>query len=97
MVDGTYGVILKTPMGVKKGDLVLKSESDVLTGAMIVMGQENPIAAGTVTGDSFTFTGELKTAVGKVPFECSGTVTGDEITGTAKTKKGNLAMTGKRK
>lgn len=97
MVDGTYSVVLKTPMGAKKGDLVLKTEGNMLTGSMIVMGKENPIVAGTVNGDSFTFTGELKTAVGKVPFECSGSVTGDEITGTAKTKKGNLAMTGKRK
>lgn len=97
MVDGTYQVMLKTPMGVKKGELTLQDENGILTGFMTVMGKENPITPGTTDGIAFHFTGEMKTAVGKLAYDCSGSVNGEELTGTVKTKKGNLALSGKRK
>jgi len=97
MVEGTYNVMLKTPMGVKKGELVLIPEGDVLNGKLVVMGQENPIEPGKTDGTKFSFSGELKTAVGKMSYECAGNVEGDAITGSVKTKKGTLTLTGKRK
>lgn len=97
MVDGSYQVMLKTPMGVKKGELILQSAEGILSGAMIVMGKENQIGSGKTDGSAFSFSGEIKTAVGKLPYECTGNVTGDELTGIAKTPKGNLSLSGKRK
>ena len=95
-VDGKYQVILKTPMGAKRGELTLKSEDGILTGSMIALGKDNAIMPGTANDDEFQFSGELRTAVGKLAYECSGKVEGNVITGTAQTKKGNLAMSGKR-
>lgn len=96
MISGTYDVTLKTPMGVKKGQLILQDENGTLTGAMRVMGKENPFTPGICSGDRFSFSGALKTAVGRVAYDCDGTVTGGELTGVVKTKKGDLALAGKR-
>ena len=97
MLDGTYAVKLKTPMGVKKGDVELHAEGNELTGKLIIMGKENPFTSGEADGDNFRFCGEMTTAVGKVAFDCSGQVLGDAIEGTVITKKGNLIMSGTRK
>ena len=97
MIDGTYSAVLKTPMGAKKGELILKTEGEVLTGAMLVLGKENLINTGKVNGNEFTFTGKLKTAVGMLEYECIGSVEGDELVGIAKTKKGNMQLKGTRK
>lgn len=96
MLEGKYQVILKTPMGAKKGELLLKNENSVLTGSMTALGKTNALTPGTTDGECFQFSGELQTAVGKLAYDCSGKVEGDVITGSAKTKKGSMAMSGKR-
>lgn len=97
MIDGTYSVMLKTPMGAKKGELIFSTEDLVLSGKLVVMGNNNMFNTCTADGDNFTFTGEIKTAMGKVAYECTGKVDGDNIEGIAKTKKGNMSLSGKRK
>lgn len=97
MIDGTYSVMLKTPMGVKKGELVFISDGSVLTGKLIVMGKENPIVITDAADDCFAFQGEIKTAIGKVPYTCKGSISGDSIEGIAVTSKGNMPLNGKRK
>lgn len=97
MISGTYSINLKTPLGVKKGELTLEENSGVLTGRMNALGKENSIEPGTCVGNDFTFSGKLKTAVGLLAYECSGTVDGDTLAGVAKTKKGDLQMKGTRK
>lgn len=64
MIDGTYSVMLKTPMGVKKGEIIFSAEGSSLTGKLIVMGNENQFETGSVDGDRFTFTVEIKTSMG---------------------------------
>lgn len=97
MIDGTYAINIKTPMGLKKGELTLAGKDGVLTGKMVALGKENDINPGTYDGDHFAFSGELKTAVGKLAYDLSGTVNGDELSGVAKTKKGDLTLKGTRK
>ena len=97
MITGTYEVSLKTPMGVKKGDLTLSDTDGVITGKMVVMGKENDIDPGKADRDSLTFSGKLKSAIGVVSYTCEASVDGDIINGTVKTKKGDMALTGKRK
>lgn len=96
MVSGHYNVKLKTPMGLKKGELILEEQDGTLCGKMLVMGKENPLTDGKVSGDSFTFSGELTTAAGKMAFSCEGSVSGDEISGKVKTKKGDMPLSGLR-
>ena len=97
MIAETYEVSLKTPMGIKKGDLTLYDTDGVITGKMVVMGKENNIDPGKADGDSLTFSGKLKSAIGVVPYTCEASVDGDTINGTVKTKKGDMTLTGNRK
>ena len=97
MIDGTYNIMLKTPMGVKKGELVFVTDGTALRGAIVVKGVDNPFTSGSVNGDEFTFSGELQSSVGKLVYECSGSVDGDKLTATANAKKGNIKITGSRK
>ena len=97
MVTGSYVLTLKTPVGAKKGELVLEEEGTSLTGAIIVKGKDSPIENGITDGENFSFSGVLETSMGKMAYEASGNVCGDVITGEAKTKKGNLKLSGKRR
>lgn len=97
MINGTYSIMLKTPMGVKKGEMILALDGTALHGSIVIKGKENPFSDGTVDGDSFTFSGELMSPVGKLVYDCIGSVTGDELAATAKAKKGTIQITGNRK
>ena len=97
MVNGTYEIMIKTPMGVKKGEMILKEDGEKLSGSFVIKGKENSFADGTVSGDHFTFDGELMSSVGKMVYTCEGDVTGDEVSAKAVAKKGTLTITGKRK
>ena len=97
MITGKYEVSLKTPMGLKKGELILSDAEGLITGKMVVMGKENEIDPGKSNGENFTFSGKLKTAMGVVPYTCEASISGEAISGTVKTKKGDMALTGYRK
>ena len=97
MITGKYEVSLKTPMGLKKGELILFDAEGLITGKMVVMGKENEIDPGKSNGENFTFSGKLKTAMGVVPYTCEASISGEAISGTVKTKKGDMALTGYRK
>ena len=97
MITGKYEVSLKTPMGLKKGELILFDAEGLITGKMVVMGKENEIDPGKSNGGNFTFSGKLKTAMGVVPYTCEASISGEAISGTVKTKKGDMALTGHRK
>ena len=43
MVDGTYSIMLNTPIGVKKGELVFVTDGTALRGAIVVKGVDNPL------------------------------------------------------
>ena len=94
MINGTYEVKMKTPMGLKKGELVLNQYGNVLTGTMVILGKETPIENGETDGEHIRFSGELKTPVGKVAFDCVGTIKDGALNAEAKTKKGNFILTG---
>lgn len=96
MIDGTYDVRLKTPMGIKQGRLDLRDEGGALVGAMHVMGSTTRIGSGSTEGDNFGFAGEIKTAVGRLAYECQGTVNGNSIEGVVSTHKGTFPLSGTR-
>lgn len=97
MVNGTYEIMMKTPIGVKKGQMILNADGEKLSGAFVIKGKENSFTDGTVSGDHFSFGGELMSSVGKMVYTCEGDVTGDEVTAKAVAKKGTLTISGKRK
>ena len=97
MISGTYAITMKTPMGVKKGEMLLVEENGALSGKLTVKDKINPFEGGSVDGDSFHFSGTLQSAMGKMDYECTGKVNGDALEASAVAKRGTLTITGTRK
>ena len=97
MIDGTYDVTAKTPLGKKAGTLVLVTNGDVCEADLTVAGKTKHLE-GTMSGQEVTFEGTVKLPfpIGKVNYTLVGTVEGDELVGTCKTKKFSFDIQGMR-
>lgn len=96
MVGGTYSIVLKTPLGAKKGTLKLSEKGGLLTGSMTVLGVKIRLKAGECDGEHFKFSSRLKTPVRELSYDCEGCVNGDELTGMLMTGRGNMPLSGTR-
>ena len=96
MNGGTFKISLATPMGRKNGAISLAEEKGALVGSLRALGHENPIVNGKVNGDSFGFSGALRTGFGKIEYSAEGLIQGDVLTATAKTKYGIMKISGTR-
>ena len=96
MIDGKYNIIMKTPMGLKKGNVTLNAEGNSISGSLEILGKINTFENGTTDGKQCTFSGNLQTAMGKIAYVVEGTVEGDTLTAISKTKKGDMQITGSR-
>jgi len=81
MPDGTYDVVLRSPLGLRKGTLELSLKSGVLHGAFFILRKKNPIREGTVIGNTCAFSGIIATAAGEREYEATVTIIDDEIHG----------------
>ncbi len=95
MVDGTYAVVVRTPLGACKAEVTLTSSGTACTAELAAKGKTGS-AEGTLEGDAFRFEGEAVTTLGKISYVAEGTADGSALTGTVRTKKGTLHVTGKR-
>lgn len=97
MIDGTYAVEAKTPLGVQQGTLVLSTDQDVCNAELNLAGK-TAHAQGDVQGDAVTFTGSIKLPfpIGSVDYVLSGTVEGDALQATFSAKKFTFDVTGTR-
>lgn len=97
MLDGTYDVKAKTPLGKKQGTLVLATEGDVCHADLSIIGM-NKHLVGTINGQEVTFEGtvNLPFPIGKTNFTLTGTVEGDVLSGVCKTKKFSFDVSGTR-
>lgn len=97
MVDGTYAVEGRTPLGKKKGTLVLATDGGTCTADLDMAGRSKRFE-GAVDGDHVSFSGSLKLPfpLGLVNYELECDVVGDELTGTCRSKKFSFAVKGTR-
>ncbi|MBT1169623.1 hypothetical protein [Bifidobacterium sp. SO4] len=95
MIDGTYNVIVRTPLGARKGVVDLSDKDGVLTATVTVKGRTQN-ATGTADSDAFAFSGKAKTPVGMLDYRINGHVDGDDITAVCLTAKGEFSISGKR-
>jgi hypothetical protein len=83
-VDGTWKLVVNTPMGAQESTLVISSSGGTLTGTQSAgSGEGRPIDEGIVKGNDIAW----KAAITKpmpMTLEFSGTVEGDKITGSVK-------------
>lgn len=97
MIDGTYDVSAKTPLGKKKGTIVLAADGDVCNAKLTIMGKTKDLK-GSIAGEEVTFEGNvsLPFPIGKVDYVLTGTVEGDDLSGVCKTKKFKFDVNGTR-
>jgi hypothetical protein len=80
--DGTWKLVMKTPIGERKSTLALKSAGDALSGKMTnEEGQSTDIFDGKASGNSVSFKASIKSPM-PLTLEFSGSVDGDKISGT---------------
>ena len=96
MLDGTYGILMRTPMGPKKGMLQVQTQGNLLSGVLEVLGNANPFTNGQAEGNLCRFSGRIRTALGSVAYEAEGRVDGDTLTAVSRTAKGDMNITGTR-
>ena len=97
MIDGTYQVEAKTPLGKKKGAVVLQTSDDACIADLQVKKKTKRLE-GKLQDELVTFTGDVKLPrpFGKVNFVLAGTVVGDDLFGVCRTKKFSFDVMGTR-
>lgn len=82
-IDGTWNVVIDSPMGKQHGVLELSTEADKVTGTGQAMGTTMEVADGTANGDEVTFALDFTRPVPmRLDFRLA--VSGDSIAGEAK-------------
>jgi hypothetical protein len=95
-VDGTWNVVVKSPMGDQPSTLTLKADGGTLTGTASAQGNTNPIANGKVDGDAVSWSNSITTPF-PMTLEFSGKVEGDSLSGSVKAGSfGSFPFSGKR-
>ncbi len=95
-VDGTWNVVVKSPMGDQPSTLTLKADGGTLTGTASAQGNTNPIANGKVDGDTVSWSNSITTPF-PMTLEFTGKVEGDTLNGTVKAGSfGSFPFAGKR-
>jgi hypothetical protein len=95
-VDGTWNVVVKSPMGDQPSTLTLTADGGTLTGTASAQGNTNPIANGKVDGNNISWSNSITTPF-PMTLEFSGVVDGDSLTGTVKAGSfGSFPFAGKR-
>ena len=90
-VDGTWKLVVNTPMGPHESTLTLSSSGSTLTGSQSAGtgGEGRQIEEGTVNGNDIAWKASITKPM-PLTLEFSGTVEGDKLTGEVK-----LGMFGK--
>jgi hypothetical protein len=94
-IDGTYKIIAKSPVGDQAGELLFRTENNVLTGYMTALGSKAEIENGKVDGDNFEFTVKFKTPMG-TKTTVTGSVEKNDITGQMKAMMTKIKFSGTR-
>ena len=83
-VDGTWKLVVNTPMGAQESTLVISTSGSALTGTQSAgSGEGRPIDEGTVDGNDITWKASITKPM-PMTLEFSGTVDGDNISGSVK-------------
>ena len=97
MVDGTYTVRAKTPVGKHDGTIKITSAGDTCQG-VLTLGGKTKVLEGPLNGNTASFAGTVKMPfpIGKVDFTIEGVIDGDTLKGVCRTKKFHFDIDGER-
>lgn len=96
MSSNEYKVSIETPMGAMDSTVVVVIDGTSLSGMISFMGKDNDFTGGTIDEHGkLSFTGALKTPIGKMDYIITGTLVDGVIDAVAKTKMGDLKIKSK--
>ncbi|WP_322797282.1 hypothetical protein [Tepidiforma sp.] len=81
-VDGTWNIVLSTPMGERPAQLTLKTDGNALSGTFGSERGSQEFSGGTVDGNKVAWKTMFSGAMGPMELSFEGTVDGDSIGGT---------------
>jgi hypothetical protein len=99
MIDGTYNVTVKSPIGVNRGSLKLESTADgeKVKASLSLIGMGNLHSMGKVNGNEFTMQGNMRMfTFGHLAYNIKGEVEGRKLYAIAETSHGTLSIQGTR-
>lgn len=97
MIDGTYNVSVKSPIGVNRGSLKLVTEGEEVKATLSLIGMGNLHSTGKVNGDTFTMQGNMRMfTFGHFAYNIKGEVEGRKLYAIADTSHGTLSIQGTR-
>ena len=82
--DGTWQLVMNTPMGERRSTLTLSTAGGTLTGKQEAEGNTTEIAEGTVNGNEVSWKVSITNPM-PLTLTFSGTVDGNSLTGSADT------------
>lgn len=82
-VDGSWELVIDTPMGKQAATLELSTDGGAVTGTQAADGKETAIYEGSVDGDAVSWKVDITSPM-SLTVTFTGTVAGDEMTGKAK-------------
>jgi hypothetical protein len=82
-VDGTYNIVINSPMGAQKVTLTLKADGNTLTGSQAGAQGSMDISEGKVDGNNVSWSANITSPM-PMKLETTGTVDGDKISGNVK-------------
>jgi hypothetical protein len=82
-VDGTYNIVINSPMGAQKVELTLKADGGTLTGSQKGAQGSMDIENGKVDGNNVSWSAKITSPM-PMTLETTGTVDGDKISGNVK-------------
>ncbi len=95
-IDGTYKLILKTPVGEQEGRLSLRTDGTVLSGSIENAKGKVLFDDGIAEGNAVSFQARIPTPIGKLKAHVTGKVAGDHFSGIAKLPLGAAEIEGDR-
>ncbi|HEX6000007.1 MAG TPA: hypothetical protein VFZ16_11540 [Hyphomicrobiaceae bacterium] len=94
--NGTWRLVLQTPIGERTAEVTLAATDDMLTGRMTSdEGNTTDIYAGTLAGNRLSWKADIKNPM-PLTLELTGTINGDSMTGTVSTPLGSWPFSGHR-
>ena len=95
-VDGTWKLVIKSPMGNQASTLTVLSSGSTFTGTMSSSLGEVPVKNGTVSGDELTWKFDVTVPM-PMTLDAKATVSGDTMSGTVTAGAfGSFPLTGTR-
>jgi len=95
MVEGRWNIVLKTPVGDRKGVLELATSGSTLTGSMSDGEHSAAITDGRVDGDRLSWSAKITKPM-RLSLKISAQVENDQISGSARHLLGSATFFGTR-